>query len=244
MKNNSKSEKLRKKYLPMALAVYIATAYILLQPMQQISAQQIPSLVGCRVSLLSPPLDATDMNTVIIGSKVKTIHVEKEVFDCQKEITSPPIYTYIVDVSIYIEILEDLATFPTVAPKKTFEAVTCVKEANTGNLLGCQKSSIPSSTTLPTVLSCKSNAVYFPIEMNTVVGSNNTVKTVEAQKEVFNCSQPSALGGEAVKDITIFTEIFENQTQGILKKTADSATCIKDVPKAKVLACKASTIPL
>jgi hypothetical protein len=239
LKNNSKSEKLRKKYLPIALAIYIATAYILLQPMQQISAQQIPANIGaCRVSL-TPPTDATDMNTVIIGSKVKTIHVEKEVFDCQ----SPT--AYIVDVSIYTEILENLATYPNVASNKTFEAITCVKEANTGNVVGCQKSSIPSSTTtLPTLYSCKSNTVGFPIEMNTVVGSNKIVKTVEAQKEAFNCSQSLTSTIPAVKDITIFTEIFENQTQGILKKTADSATCIKDVPKAKVLACKASTIPL
>ena len=71
--------------------------------------------------------------------------------------------------------------------------------------------------------------------MNTVVSSNGVIKTVEAQKEVFKCDS-----SKTFKDVTIFTDIFENLSQGIVKKTSESVTCVKDVATAKVLACKAS----
>ena len=229
--NSFGKEKRRRVYLFLATAICVVTAFVLLQPLQA-GAQQIPSLVGCRVSPI-PPTDDTEMNTIVTGTKVKTIHVEKQVFDCQAQIMPTPAYTYIADVTIYTEIFEDLANFPSVIPKKTFEAITCVKEAKTGNVLGCQKSSSISST-LPTTLSCLSSVVGFPIEMNTVVSSNGIIKTVEAQKEVLKCDS------KTFKDVTIFTEIFENLSLGTIKKTSESVTCVKDVTTAKVLACKAS----
>lgn len=232
MSNVFSKEKQVRVYSLIATAICVVTVLILVQPLQA-GAQQIPPLVGCRVSL-TPPTDATDMNTIVTGTKVKTIHVEKQVFDCQAQIMPIPAYTYIADVTIYTEIFEDLANFPSVIPKKTFESITCVKDAKTGNVLGCQKSSSISST-LPTTLSCLSSVVGFPIEMNTVVSSNGIIKTVESQKEVFKCDS-----SKTFKDVTIFTEIFENLSLGIVKKTSESVTCVKDVATAKVLACKAS----
>jgi hypothetical protein len=87
-------EQLRRTYIPILTAICVVAAFILVQPLQA-GAQKIPVLTGCRISL-TPPTDATDMNTVINGSRVKTIHVEKEVFDCQVANSK-----YIADVTIY-----------------------------------------------------------------------------------------------------------------------------------------------
>jgi hypothetical protein len=74
--------------------------------------------------------------------------------------------------------------------------------------------------------------------MNTFVVSPGIVKTIQAQKEVFKCETPSK--PTLVKDVTIFTEIIENLSEGTVTKAVEVATCIKDISSAKVLACKAT----
>ena len=78
------------------------------------------------------------------------------------------------------------------------------------------------------------------MEMNTVVASNGIAKTVDDQKEVFKCPLDSP---KTFKDVTIFTEIFENlsthPTQNITK-VFEITTCVKDVFTSNVTACTAS----
>jgi hypothetical protein len=215
------------------IAILVITAFILVQPIQTWAQQpQFPTLTGCTLGLVQPT-DAIDMNTVVSKTAVKTVHVEKEIFRC--EIPNIPGLT-IVDVSIYTEIIEDLSAFPTVKSNTAFEVITCVKNDN-GNVIAC-KNTIPS--TAEPALSCKPSTVAFPIEMNTIVASNGIVKTVEAQKEVFKCPMDIP---KAFKDVTIFTEVFENMvgqpTQNIIK-LFEVTTCVKDKFTANVTACTAS----
>lgn len=173
---------------------------------------------------------------------MKTVHVEKEVFRCNTFDTPAP--DTIFEVSIYTEIIEDLSTKTIL--KKKFDVITCAKDPG-GSVLGC-KSTIPS-TTLPTGLYCGDvdnfpKTLPFPIEMNTVAGSGtlaNTVKTIEAEKEVFNCDTPQT--PTKIKDVIIFTEIFEDlSTQSTVKRTYLSATCVKAILTASVIACRFTTI--
>lgn len=76
--------------------------------------------------------------------------------------------------------------------------------------------------------------------MNTVVSTNpqsrGLVKTVDAQKEVFVCE-----GGAFIKDVTIFTEIFEDlgrlPENPVVFKDFFTLTCLKDATTLTVESC-------
>jgi hypothetical protein len=181
--------------------------------------------------------DAAEMNTVVSnsssGPKAKTIHVEKEVFNCQAQPRPNTFWPIIVDVSIFTEIIESTPPVPIV---KNIEVVKCQKNATTGDILGCKRS-VPS-TNLPTNSSCSQFADTLPVEMNTVVFSPGIVKTIKAEKEVFFCDTPNVF--KKIKDVILFTEVIENLSTGKSKKTSEVVTCLKDVPTAVVIACKAT----
>jgi hypothetical protein len=224
--------------MPITLAVFVIMAFILLQPSQKAWAQKILPPMSCRYDI-GVLLDATDMNTILTesttGPKVWTIHVEKEVFDCQVQIAPNVLRPVIVDVSIYTEIIERAEN---AVPIKKFEVVTCEKDAINGNVLGCARSDL-RSTNLPTVSSCQSANSALPIDMNTVVEATGVVKTIEAQKEIFRCDTPP--NAKTVKDVTIFTEIIEDVTKGIpIQETYETVICLKEIASAKVIACNAS----
>jgi hypothetical protein len=180
------------------------------------------------------PMDSVDMNTVIVGSKVKTIHVEKEIINC----ISLDLRTgVIIDLSIYTKLLEPISnTNNMTMPKITFEVVVCYKLSNGSAILGCEiyvpPATLPSTNFFSDCFEPLN--VAFPIEMNTVVNSSSFIKTVEAEKEVFACGN--------VVDITIFTEIFEDLVQGTSNKIIFSTTCAKQIEIPTVLGCEASLI--
>jgi len=181
------------------------------------------------------PMDSTDMNTVIVGSDVKTIHIEKEIIDC---FSLDLLADIIIDLSIYTKLIEPISSTQniTTIPNITFEVVACYKLSNGSAILGCEAYT-PSTALPPTnfITDCfRPLNVAFPIEMNTVVNSSNFVKTVVAEKEVFACGN--------VLDITIFTEIFEDVEQGTSTKIIFSTKCAKQIEVPKVLGCEASLI--
>jgi len=77
----------QRRILAILVTVELMTAFILFHPFQ-IFAQTLPSQkkfipipVRCSLNSLQPT-NPIDMNTVIVGAMVKTIHVEKEVYAC------------------------------------------------------------------------------------------------------------------------------------------------------------------
>jgi hypothetical protein len=209
-------------------------AFLFIQP-THVLAQQIPPLINCRFSPNTPQMD-TEMNSVSVGNKIKTIHVDKGRFDCQSPNVPGGEFVYKVDVSTYIEKNENLANLSSV-PKKTFEAVTCVKEVKDGTVVGCQKSSsIPS--TLPNTALCTLVDFPFPIEMNSLSTTNGLMKSIEAETGHFACTTNSPIFID--KHVTIFTETYSSAS-GTIKKTFESVTCAVDMSTTKLLACKASS---
>jgi hypothetical protein len=89
--------------------VLLITAFSLIFPASLVKAQttlppsspqpQAAAPQTCSISSRLAPSDALDMNSVIINNTAKTIHVEKEIFQCR----SPNQTTIIKDVSIYSE---------------------------------------------------------------------------------------------------------------------------------------------
>jgi hypothetical protein len=84
--------------------------------------------------------------------------------------------------------------------------------------------------------------------MNTITSPNGIVKTVESEKEAFFCkvtgNVPQGFGGIAMKEVTIFTEIFEDLGQGKTVKMSEFTACIKPVGPARItsktIICQAS----
>jgi hypothetical protein len=238
------SEKLSAVAIVLTTLLILTGPLVFVQPIQKAHAQQPP----CSLSQVQPT-DPVDMNTVVFKTMAKTIHVEKEVYtNCRGIIPT------VLDVSTYTELREDLSSFPNVVPKVSFEVITCSKNIAFGSPGGCQQI-IPSTTnTMPNASACKQVNIAFPIEMNTITSPNGIVKTVESEKEAFNCkvtgNVPPGFGSTAIKEVTIFTEIFENLAQGKTVKMSESTTCMKPVGPAQITsktvicqASKASVIP-
>ncbi len=79
-----------------------------------------------------------------------------------------------------------------------------------------------------------------PISMNTV-RNQNTVKTIHAEKHVFDCLLDQG-DLPVIVDVTIFAEIFEDmKTQSVIKKQALVVTCTKDKSTVTAIKCESST---
>lgn len=212
-------------------AVLMFTASLLIQPFHA-AAQINPPLSGCRLSS-TQPIDPTEMNTVVIGTKVKTIHVEKHLIDCPTNVAGLAMKAH---VSVIIEKFQDLAA-TTVPPKFTFESITCIQNPNFFFPI-CQKF-LPSGSVINQP--CIPSNFGYPIEMNTVTTSNSIIKTIKAEKQIFTCSDPVDPAKIKIRDTTILTDILEDTTGTILKEKYETVTCMIDVPTAKLLACRAIT---
>jgi hypothetical protein len=235
-------QKRRQKLSAVAIvlsSLLVLTGLVFVQPIQKAFAQQQPD---CTLSQ-AQPTDPVDMNTVIFKTIAKTVHVEKEIY-----INCRGIVPTVLDVSTYTELKEDLASFPRVIPKVSFEVIACNKIIPFGSPVGC-KQMVPSTTNLlPNASACKQVNIAFPIEMNTITSPNGIVKTVESEKEAFICkvtgNVPPGFGSMAMKEVTIFTEIFEDVGQGKIVKMSEFTTCMKPVGPApitsKTIICQAS----
>jgi hypothetical protein len=188
------------------------------------------------------------MNTVIFKDIAKTIHVEKEAFSCKTKSGA----LVIALVSLYTELFTNMRTLH--PSNKTVESDTCVKGYN-GTVLWCHSSHqeeginvevnhtgfTPPGFPLGAAcdpISLRTQPVPSPIEMETVVGTNGIVQTIEAEKEIFLCdfkqNRPTTLLG-----VTLFTEIFEDilGRYPVLIKTFESVSCLTDIGSARVLKC-------
>jgi len=163
------------------------------------------------------PDDAISMNTVRNQNIVKTIHAEKEIFDCYLEQGNLPV---IVDLTTYLEVYENI-TSQKVIETNAF-STTCIKDAGTATVIDCESADISTSPVF-VGSQCTELNLEFPQEMNTVT-KGKIAKTVEAQKEVFRCTP----GGDYKKvDIVLFTEIYEDlNTQTTTSVQFLSARCV------------------
>ena len=205
-----------------------------------------PSLALVNCSVATPFIDPVDMNTVIFKNIAKTIHVEKEAFTCKTKSGA----LVIALVSLYTELFTNMSTLH--PSKKTVESDTCVKGYN-GTVLWChsshQETEIGVGGIRPELefgplatacdpISLRTQPVPSPIEMETVVGTNGIVQTVEAEKEIFLCdfkqNKPTTLLG-----VTLFTELYEDilGKYPVLIKNFESVSCLTDIGSARVLKC-------
>jgi hypothetical protein len=152
----------------------LITGFLIFHPIQA------EATIVSRCQVVNPPTDPIDMNTVSFKEFVKTVHIEKEIFQCVTNNGAP----VIVVVSLFTELFESIRTKSTL--NKTVETVTCIKGYN-GTISYCDSKKIPISKQYPFAVGCDAINLRIlnitsPIEMETVVGSNGISKTVEAEK--------------------------------------------------------------
>jgi len=263
------------KYKGITLAAVLAASLMLAQPIMNQAYSVgieggVPPYDNC--TLRDSHEDPISMDTVKSGRIVKTIHAEKEIFDCFVVQGNIPV---IVDVTTFIEVFEDINSRQVTGTRAL--VTTCLKQNGTATVLDCA-SSEPGSTTIP-LNNCREDTdITHPMEMNTVVRpKDNIAKTVEAQKEVFLCdldgfnkdvqtgkpilcvpdlpsrpgTDPTCLDDDKKVDIVLFTEIYENMaTRTIIDTQFYSMRCVlligddsADKRDATVESCAFSAIP-
>ncbi|MGH9876245.1 MAG: MSCRAMM family protein [Nitrososphaerales archaeon] len=195
----------------------------------------------CEGGVLSDPQpeDPLSMTTIRSGNIVKTIHAEKQIFDCVLPQGDIPV---IADVTIIAEIFEDINTQSIIS--KQLEVVTCIKMNSTGAILKCNLS-IPSQDRIP-VTNCSESPIDHPQEMNSI-RKGSTAKTIETQKEVFICTMntPSDATDDKKVDLVLFTDIYQNLNALTSEEPQIlSMKCVIKIDNVTVESCRFTNHPL
>jgi hypothetical protein len=200
---------------------------------------------GCQ--LRSPQPEAPlKLNVVAVRNLAKTIAVEKEVFSC---FDAQSRLARIKNVDTTIEFAErgGAGKKPTlVTVGKAIEAETCTKDITTGSI-ACKAEAIPLGVTETPLKNCQlTKGTYpfdalqqptHPIEMATVRLNDGLVKTVQVEKEIFDCAG-------RIGDVYLFTELVEaTQANGFthVRTQFEGVVCFKSETTAQLVACKLFT---
>ena len=245
------------RYWALATAAILVTAFVLVQPLQTIKADVATEVSPgdfdrCTVRIVDDtggnldtadaafsgklaPDDGIAMNTIRKGDIVKTIHAEKQIFDC-KIVQGGLNIT--VDVTIIAEIFENMTSNS--IERVQAEAITCIKTEFNADLVNCF-ATVPSGSVV--LDGCDEMELTDPLEMNTV-NKGNKVKTIKAEKEVFFCDFDRATQGPTYTkkvDLVIFTDIYEDLSElpddPVVEKQAFSFRCVTVIDEADVEAC-------
>lgn len=238
------NDRLKKpKYGAIGAATILVMAFVFIQPVMQTAsavetAAGLPPYDDCLVRWdnshtlnpnrlsgdLSFPWDPISMESVKKGDIVKTVHIEKEIFDCFLTQGNLPV---IVDVTTYIEIFENITAREVISTSVL--ATTCLKDEGTATTIDCE-SYTPSSSPVPVGINCDENGGLIPMpqELN-VVRHGKIAKTIESQKEQFFCPLNTPTNPTVFKkvDIILFTEVYEDMdTQEILETQFHEMRCV------------------
>jgi len=227
MEMNSTNRLEKPKYLAISAAALLVTAFVLVQPAMQtayaVGIEGLPAYDNCDLRTDNGeafPDDGISMNTVKNKDIVKTIHAEKEIYDCFLAQGSLEV---IVDLTTYLEVYENI-TSQEVIETNAF-STTCLKDHNTATVIDCESAEISTSPVF-VGSGCTELDLDFPQEMNTVT-KGKIAKTMEAQKEVFRCLDINGSDDDKKVDIVLFTEIYEDlNTQTTTSVQFLSARCV------------------
>ncbi len=197
---------------------------------------------GCQLRAPQPSAPLR-LNVVTVSDAVKTIAVEKEVFDCydaQSQLAT------VKDVETVIETVEvgEVKKSPSITTTaESAAATTCTKDLQTGRL-DCSSHELPLGVTQTPLAKCTVTKGTYPfdtiqqpaepLEMDTAVLADGLVKTVDVETETFACS------GQ-IGDLTVFHENVELRSRNGFAPVSErfqGVMCLKDEATAQVTSCK------
>jgi hypothetical protein len=189
------------------------------------------------------PEEPLEMNSVVFRDLVKTVVMEKEVFNCTSQFGLPQIK----DVETFVEVVERRDGREMRVVDERVEVAQCIKNLGNGRIT-CSAYTVDLDPVQSQPLSgCSPPAdgrqPRDPVEMETAV-SGSLVKTIKVEKEIFQCGGGPAVG-EFIGDLYLFTEIIEAPGQTTEReptlqpvvKTFHGIVCFKDEQTATVVAC-------
>ena len=221
------------------------------------SASPSPSPIPQGCQLRAPQPEAPlKLNVAVVRRFVKSIAMEKEVFNCYEAQSR---LAQIKDVETFIEIIERTtsgssskksghksASVGTDVLARRIDVVSCVKDLTDGRV-SCKSEAMQLGTTSTPLSQCgTTHGTYpfpeleqpaHPVEMETVVLRNGLVKTVKVEKEVFFCSG-------RVADLYLFTHVHETATSHAVRTTGrrfDGVICFKDETRGRITGCRLFT---
>jgi hypothetical protein len=199
-----------------------------------------PAAVSCQPT--NPqPAQPLEMNTVVIQDVVKTVAMEKELFDCQDPATSS---TFSRDVETFVEIVERASGSPpnVVTVARRVIVATCDKNFTPTGRVGCRSATISLGAPVSNpLLGCRplppTGAVKTPadpVEMNTVV-LGDVVKTIKLEKEVLGCDNN-------IGDVYLFTELLERRSTAVpvpapFATRFEGVKCLKNPQQGVITSC-------
>lgn len=200
---------------------------------------------GCQLKAPQPEAPLK-LNVVVVGRLVKTIAMQKEVFDC---FDGQSTIAQIKDVETFVETVARRTSnkkglLETIA--RRVEAITCTKNLRTGGV-ACRAEPVQLGSTSTPIAGCSPvHGSYpfdpveqpsHPVEMSSVVFGRGLVQTVKVEKEIFDC-------GGRIGDLYLFTEILEAARGGTIRpveRRFSGLMCIKDPVRAVVVGCRLFT---
>lgn len=249
-----RTQRLQGRWLGVGFAAVAAFA-IVLGPLAAGggSASPSPSPIPEGCQLRSPQPEAPlKLNVIAVRRFVKSIAMEKEVFNCYD---ARQLLAQIKDVETFIEIIERTESSrshkkggsPTTEVVATrVDVVSCVKDLTNGRV-SCKSEAMQLGSTSTPLTQCgTTHGTYpfpelqqpsHPVEMETVVLRNGLVKTVKVEKEVFFC-------GGRVADLYLLTHVHETASTHSVRTTGtrfDGVICFKDEAKGRIAACRLFT---
>ena len=260
----------RSGFLGVVTASLLVAAFFLAQPAIQLSyavdTEAVPPYDDCKLAsdaFQNSDIDLGDKITqksITKGTLVKTVHAEKEIFECRITQGDLPV---IVDVTIYTEIYENI-TAKTIL-KASALVTTCLKSDLQAVVIACEFY-VPGTVPVPTGTVCQPDLTLGqgipsdPQEMD-IVRSGKIAKTIESQKEIYICfldfNQADQPDTKKKVDIVMFTEIYEDlntmevidvqfhqmRCVMLITNDVDNSNTEDNIRDATVEACIFSTIP-
>jgi hypothetical protein len=204
------------KYWAISLGVVLVAAFVLVQPTLQtanaVGVEGLPAYDNCDW-LTENNIDLDDqvsMTSVKNKEIVKTVHAEKELFNCFLDQGNLPVF---LDLTTYIEVYENITSKEVI--KATAFSTKCLfdgefehnhSNAFTATLIDCATEEIPSTPAFVGA-NCHTHELSDPQEQNMVV-KGKIAKTIESQKFIWGCQLDD--GTRKKVDLVVFTDIYED----------------------------------
>jgi hypothetical protein len=207
---------------------------------------------SCQLAQPQPgePLELNSVNVRDVF--VKTVAMQKEVFDCNVPNPQGGSHLQVRDLETFIEIVELHRGNQIFPVSKSVESVLCVKDfpfPQPGGSAVCRAQPVPlGGAPDPTPFQgCvplpAQSQPFAPVRMSTVAIDTMT-KTVKVEKEVLDCSH--RFNGPVLGDVYLFTEIIEGPSQtpqgfptlAPISKTFEGIICFKDTQEVQLKLCE------
>jgi hypothetical protein len=253
------TNRVRRRLLGGGLAVAAGLVGIVLVPLAMGQGGPSPSPIpqACQLKAQQPEAPLK-LNLIAVKRLVKTVAMEKEVFNC---FDAQSRLAQIRDVETFIELVArervgksrgkkrdrrrgKSPRIDTVA--KRVVTVTCVKDITTGRV-SCRTDRIQLGVTKTPLVGCRTTRGTYPfaeieqpthpVEMGTVIVRGRLVITQKVEKEVFECAG-------RIADLYLFTEIIEavkSQTVRPVATRFQGVICFKDEARGQIAGCRLFT---